>query len=292
MACSFRHPVSTEAYRRGFAPGVREDYELQNGDLPNVEFPVVFLDNDFREPDLDRYLERFHELDPSIAVLGDAYSRDEAEELDEVARELLEDDSYKEIVVVPKCSEAFSTLSESVTLGYPNGYSDLEPGDYSRVSDWRGRRVHILGGASDTQYEVVQELTQPNLRDDAPADIAGVDWNGFSKIAYLGEYWSRDGWQEADHLSIRETVQKSLDEIKRFWQDKGVWPETEPVELYGEPVEKPDELIWMDRGGDPISTQEELEEAYVGEYEERGKVAFRSEVEKKFTEYREGWRLV
>lgn len=265
---------------------------MQNGDLPNVDYPVIFLDNDFREPDIDRYLERFHELDPSIAVLGDAYSQEKAEELDEVAQKLLEDDPYKEVVVVPKCEEAFSTLSDSVTLGYPNGYSDLEPGDYSRVSDWRGRRVQILGGAPDTQYEVIQELTQPNLMDDPPADIAGVDWNGFSKIAYLGEYWSRNGWQEADHLSIRETVQKSLDEIKGFWQEKGVWPETEPVELYGPATEEPDEFLWMDDGGDPIGGLEKLEKAYIGEYEGKGKVAFRSEVQKKFIEYREGWESV
>lgn len=58
---------------------------MQQDDVPNVEIPVVFLDNDFHKPDLDRYLERFENYDPLIAILGDAYSREEAEELNKAA---------------------------------------------------------------------------------------------------------------------------------------------------------------------------------------------------------------
>jgi len=129
---------------------------------------------------------------------------------------------------------------------------------------------------------------QPNLRDDPPANIVGLDWNGNQKIAYKGEYWSRNGWQSADHLSIRETVRKGLEEIKAFWREKGVWPETEPRELYGSAVIHPDVDIFVDNGGDPISSREALESAYVEEYREYGALAFESEVEKEFIEYREG----
>lgn len=173
-------------------------------------------------------------------------------------------------------------------LGYPNGYSELKPEDFSRVSDWRGRKVHVLGGSPPAQWNEIQQLTQPNLNGDPPADITGVDWNGFSKISYLGEYWSRDGWKCADHLSIRGSMQKSLDEIKAFWKEKDVWPDTEPIDIYGPPTSEPDELIWMDQGGDPISGLEDLENAYIGEYEKKGKLAFQSESQKKFVEYREG----
>jgi hypothetical protein len=67
-----------------------------------------------------------------------------------------------------------------------------------------------------------------------------------------------------------------------------VWPETEPVELFGKPVEQPEECLWMNQGGEPIGSREELEKAYIGQYEEKGKLAFSSEVEKRFIEYREG----
>jgi hypothetical protein len=238
--------------------------------LPNVDIDVVMMDNDFSDPDLDRFLEEFEEKDPSVAVLGDAYTEEEARELNRAGCEVLEEHPYKEAVVVPKCREAFDVLDEDLTLGYPNGYSELKPEDYSSISDWRGRKVHVLGGSPELQWEEIQKLTQPNLAGDPPADIRGTDWNGFQKIAYLGEYWSREGWQSADHLSIRETVRKSLEEIKAFWEQKGVWPETEPRELHGPAVLEPEFEIFIDKGGDPIPSREDLEKAYVEEYEEKG----------------------
>jgi len=266
---------------------VREDYNFQDSEYPNVDVPVGFLDNFFENPDLQRYLDVFEEVDPSVAVIGDAYSKEHASILDDVVTELEEKHSHKEYIVVPKCSEAFEELSESVTLGYPIGFSDLEPEDFSDLSDWRGRRVHLLGSSPEKQYSAMQKLTRPVLNDDPPADIAGADWNGMFKAAHFGEYWSRDGYKEADHLSIRETVRKSLEEIKEFWQEKDLWPETEPIDIYGKPTEEPDDAIWMDDGGDPISSLEGLEEAYVTEYEEMGKIAFQNQPHKKFIEYRE-----
>jgi hypothetical protein len=104
----------------------------------------------------------------------------------------------------------------------------------------------------------------------------------------MGEYWSRDGWQPADHLSIRETVRKSLEEIKEFWLEKELWPDTEYRELNGEAVLEPDDLIYIDEGGEPISRRADLEDAVVREYSDRVH-AFNSEVQADFTEYREGW---
>jgi len=89
-------------------------------------------------------------------------------------------------------------------------------------------------------------------------------------------------------MSPRETARTSYQEIKEFLQGKGVWPETEPQDLYGPAVRRPDFDIFMDKGGDPIGSREELEAAYVVEYGEKGVLAFESEVEKKFIEWREG----
>lgn len=271
----------------GFAPGIREDYTYQIKDLPNVDLPVIFMDNDFEDPDLNRYLERFEKYEPSIAVLGDAYQPRDAEQLNLAAREILEEHRHKQTVVVPKCREAFDILDEDITLGYPNGYSDLKPEDYSTISDWRGRPIHILGGSPEEQWKEIQKLTQPNLTGDPPADIKGVDWNGFQKIAYLGEYYSTDGWKRADHLTIRETVRKSLEEIKAFWQEKDVWPGTTPRNLYGPAVVMPDSDIFMDTGGNPIQSREDVEAAYVQDYQNHGTLAFASETEKNHWEHYE-----
>jgi hypothetical protein len=281
-----RHPYATDAYELGYAPGVREDYSYLAEDYPNVDLPVVILDNDFREPDLGRYLERFDQYDPSVAVLGDAYTPAEAEGFNRTVQQLRDEYPYKEYVVVPKCAKAFDRLDDDVTLGYPMGYSDIAAGDVADISDWRGRKVHLLGASPPKQYDVIEDLTQPRITGEPPVDIVGLDWNGPHKGALVGEYWSRNGWQPADHLSIRETVRKSLEEIKEYWQERGVWPDTEPIELYGPAVKEPDDRIYMDAGGDPIVMREGLEAAHVEKYQ-RGTWAFESESQKAFIEYRE-----
>jgi len=186
---------------------------------------------------------------------------------------------------VPKCKQAFEVLDDDVVLGYANGYSDIQAEDLG-LHHYRGRDVHVLGSSPPEQYQVIQQLTQPNLRDDPPANIRGVDWNGTHKVAYLGEYWSRDGWQSADHLSIRETVEESLRGIKNFWQEKDLWPETEPKDIFGSPYEEPDDPVYAVSGQD-IDSREKLETACIEEYSSET-YAFESETAKRFVEYREG----
>lgn len=233
-----------------------------------------------------RYLDQFEIYDPSVAILGDAYTPGEARGLNDLAHALRDDHPYKEYVAVPKCRAAFDILDDDVVLGYPMGYSDVQAWDVADLNEWRGRKVHLLGASPPKQYAVIQSLTQPTLTDEPPADIVGLDWNAVQKIAYKGEYWSRDGWQPADYLTIRETVRTSLQEIKEFWQTRGVWPETEPIDLYGPAVAQPDDPVFAGNGTD-ITSREELEAAIVVEYEDYT-VAYRSETERKHVEYYEG----
>ena len=288
VAVLYRYPTALDAYELGFAPGVREDYSYQIDAYPNVDLPVVVLDNDFTDPDIERYVDAFEQDDPSVAIVGDAYSSWAAEQLNELTEQLRDAYPQKRYVAVPKCRDAFDVLDDEVVLGYPIGYSDLQADDIADVDAWRGRPVHVLGGSPPTQYEAIMDLTQLTLSGEPPADIVGMDWNGFQKGAYLGEYWSDEGWQPADHLSIRETARESLRQIKYFWEERGIWPETEPRELYGAAVEEPDEQLFMDQGGDPIPDREALESAYVEEYEEYGTLAFASALSKKRLKYREG----
>lgn len=176
----------------------------------------MILDNDFRDPDLDRYLDRFECFDPSVGILGDAYTAGEAEDLDAVAFDLRDEYPFKELVAVPKCSEAFQIFDDDLVLGYPMGYSDIHADDFSEIGDWRDRKVHLLGASPPKQYDVIQRLTQPTLAGDPPADIVGLDWNGMHQVAYHGEYWSRTGWKPADQLLVRETVRTGLEEVKQF----------------------------------------------------------------------------
>lgn len=224
---------------------------------------------------------------PQVTVIGDAYTREEAEKYQSTINDLSEEYPYRRFIVAPKCEAAFEVLDpETTTLGYANGKSSVQAEDLGPVK-FRGWDVHILGGNPEAAYEAIQSLTQPTLDGREPANVVGYDWNGPLRMAYW-EYWTPDGWQDNGSMTPRETARRSYQEIKQYLQGKDVWPETEPRELYGEAVEKPEFEIFMDKGGDPIPSREALESAYVQEYEEKGTLAFESEREKKFVEYREG----
>jgi hypothetical protein len=291
IAYLHRHPFATDAYEAGFLPGVREDYAFQTDDLANVDCPVLMVDNDFRNPDLDRYVERIRGLSqpPWVCVLGDAKTPAQARTYTEFARSLSNEFPDTECVIVPKCSEAFEIIDDQFVLGYAMGYSDIQADDISEISDWRGRRVHLLGASPPKQWAMIQHLTQPTLGGDPPADIIGADWNGPSRVAYLGEHWSRDGWQAADQLSIRETVSKSLREMRRFWQERGVWPTETPIEGSEPAVREPDDPVFA-ASGETIREREALEDAVVVGYEDGQTLAYRSDTERAYIESRTGLR--
>lgn len=279
-------PFVLDAYRLGFLPGYREDSSYQADQYRNLNIDVGFLDNDFRNPDLERYLEEFRRADPSVAVIGDAYNKEEAELYQEAVEELREEYPNKTYVVAPKCRSAFEILDEEIVLGVPIGYSDQQPLDIAGIDYWRGRKLHLLGGSPPKQFEAVQQFTQPTLNDHERSEIVGVDWNGIHKVAYMGEHWSCDGYVDADDLSIRETVKRSLEEIKRFWQSKDLWPGTELQDLAEPPVKQPRDNVFHGSGR-RIKSDEELWNAYVVEAEDMT-YGFESSVKKDFVAWREG----
>ncbi|EMA09542.1 DUF6610 family protein [Haloarcula marismortui] len=278
-----REPFVIDAYRLGFAVGVREDYTYQSS-LRNVDVPIEILDNDFRNPDLDRYIERFEQYEPSVGMLGDAYDRQEARRYNQAARELKRKFPGTEVIIVPKCRDAIDVIDDDIVLGYPMGYSDQTADEYTDIVDWRGRRVHLLGASPTKQYPVIEELTQPRVTGEEPADIAGVDWNGIHLAALHGEYFSSHGYGNADHLSIRETVRESLRHIRSYWKSRGVWPtvEADRSPLTAEPMDP----VWAADGS--RATVNGLEDAIVVEYENGQTLAYRSQHERDRVEYRAG----
>jgi hypothetical protein len=286
-----RHPFVTDAYDLGFLPGIREDYSFQTGTLANVDAPILMVDNDFRNPNVDRFVERLRSLstDPWVAILGDAATAADAQIYTQRAATLTNEFPHTAFVIVPKCQAALAHIDDRFVLGYALGYSEIHASDFSDPVDWRGRDIHLLGASPPKQWDVIQQLTQPTLGNDLPANIVGLDWNGPQRVAYLGESWSREGWQRADHLSIRATVRESLREIKCFWQERDVWPATEPIEQYGTAVQEPDDPVFAANGAD-IDTREALEEAIIVGYGDQT-LAYRSDTERAHVEYHHSQEL-
>ncbi|AWB28407.1 DUF6610 family protein [Halococcoides cellulosivorans] len=234
IAFLHRAPFVIGAFALGYLPGFREDCGYQENQYQNLNLPVGMLDNDFRNPDLDRFVDRFFEYEPQVGVVGDVYEPGDVDDHVAAVREIRSSYPEAELIVVPKCQAVIDAIPEDITLGYSHGYADRLAEEFSDPADWRGRRVHILGGSPPTQLEAIRQLTRPTLTDDPPADIVGLDWNGLHRGAQFGEFWTAGGWdnsgRDADHLTVRKTVRHSLGQVRGFWKHHGVWPETTPQE--------------------------------------------------------------
>ena len=229
VAFLHRVPFAFDAFRLGFLTGFREDCTYQQQQFNALELPVGMLDNDFRNPDLDRYVERFFEHEPQVGVIGDTYEVEEVDRYVAAAREIQGSYPESDLVIVPKCRAAIHAIPDDLVVGYSRGYADRLAHEFSEPSDWRGRRVHILGGSPPKQLDVIKQLTRPTLTGDPPADIVGLDWNGLHRGAQFGEFWTANGWddsgRDAEHMTIRKTVRCSHAKVREFWQARGVWPE-------------------------------------------------------------------
>lgn len=223
MTFLHRVPFAIDALTLGFLPGFREDCTYQQSQFDPLECPMGMLDNDFQNPDLDRYVDRALKYEPDMGVIGDAYDAAEAQTYVDTIRELQGSQLETEFIIVPKCRTAIEAIPDDIVLGYSRGYAETLAHEFSDPVDWRGRRVHILGGSPPKQLDIVEQLTQPTLTDDPPADIVGLDQNGLHREAQFGEFWTPGGWddsgRDADHITVRH----SLCRLKNFWQVHGVW---------------------------------------------------------------------
>ncbi|MCU4744451.1 hypothetical protein OB955_24535 [Halobacteria archaeon AArc-m2/3/4] len=221
-----RAPFVVDAVDLGFLPGFREDCGYQETQYQNLSLPVGMRDNDFRNPDLERFVDRFFNHEPQVGVIGDVDAHVAA------AREIQASYPEAELIVVPKSQAVIDAIPENLVLGYSRGYVDRLAHKFSDPADWRRRRVHILGGSPPKQLDAIRQLTRPTLTDEPPADIVGVDWNGLHRGAQFGEFWTAKGWddsgRDADHVTVRKTVRHSLARVREFWRIHGIWPETAP----------------------------------------------------------------
>jgi hypothetical protein len=264
VAFLFRVPFALDAHRAGFTVGIREDYSYRQAQFRSLNLPVEMLDNDFRNPDRDRFREKVAQYRPKIAVLGDSDDPEEMRDLLGDARDLQAGYDDLRIVVVPKSRAALAAipLDADVVVGYSNGYADRTADEFSNPEDWSSRDVHILGGSPPTQWTVIQRLaqTETTLADfgagasQDPANVVGLDWNGLYNVAAKGEYWHRKSphWRPADELSIRETIRQGLAHVRLFWEERGVWPAkpySGTASVVRDPPE-PDELVCACCGAD------------------------------------------
>ncbi len=129
--------------------------------LPNsVAFPPQFVDQDWRNPDREKYMAALRQYKPALATVLD-WERDE--QLPEVLAWAAEAAQHvsEAVIVIPKVMGGISRIPEvicgkSVRLGYsvPTSFAGTE------LPLWEfGRRpVHLLGGSPGKQLELAHYL--------------------------------------------------------------------------------------------------------------------------------------
>jgi hypothetical protein len=232
-----RYPHVLDAVRLGFGIGHREDMSYQ-WSPSEIGLPVHFLDNDYRNADLDRFVDRVFEVEPEIAVLGDLYEQDALVTHLGAANEIWGSYPDMELILAPKCEAVFDKIPSEFVLGYPNGASDIQAPDVVPRREWRttDHRLHILGGSPLETLEEITKLTTDWVTGEPPAAIAGVDYNGYKQFAeQWGDYASAyGGWEQNlrdAYLPKRDLLLYSLLNAKHFWVANGVWPNTRVPDL-------------------------------------------------------------
>lgn len=232
-----RYPYVFDAARLGFGVGHREDSPFQ-WTPDEVRLPVHFLDNDYMDSDLNRFVQRVFDYQPEIAVLGDIYNSKELEAHLQAADEIWGSYPEMELMLVPKCGEVLGDIPSEFIVGYANGASPIQAMDVASHREWRetNNRLHILGGTPLSTYDEIVTLTKEWVTGEPPADIAGVDWNGYQRYAENhGDYAAADGgWHRnlrSQYVPKRDLIRYSLLNAKHFWISKGVWPNADVNDL-------------------------------------------------------------
>jgi hypothetical protein len=225
-----RYPHVFDAARLGFAIGHREDRPYQWSPA-EVSLPVHFLDNNYKNADLHRFVQEVKQRKPEIAVLGDITDANDLGKHLEVGDELLDSHSDLTLIIVPKTEEILHSIPDRYVLGFPNGTSDIQGLDVAPYHEWQktGNDIHILGGTPLQIKTIIDELTIPRLGVE-PANIVGLDTNRITwRAMERGDYEKPSGGchenLREDYRSARELISYSLINTREFWISHGIWPE-------------------------------------------------------------------
>jgi hypothetical protein len=154
----------------GYECGVRSDKLHETCDFREGGGKITFVDNNFKDPDVDRLLSVVEEVQPDLAVLPDVYEKDEFDEILSVGAETEERDVTP--IVVPKTEINFDDIPDEWRLGYS---VDADYGSTElSMDEFEGEQVHLLGGTPNSQFAAADKAVQEG------AIIVSADGNGMT----------------------------------------------------------------------------------------------------------------
>lgn len=150
--CAGGNPrLSQIAYEEGYQLGHRSDKFM--GD-----FPVVFVDIDYKRPNFERHLEIVKRHQPHYATVPDLSESEVSQaDIDRAVKQAEQIAPYCDIpLIVPKLPGQIAMLPKRIAVGYsiPTSYG----GAKFDLTELEGRRVHLLGGSPKKQMQIYADL--------------------------------------------------------------------------------------------------------------------------------------
>jgi hypothetical protein len=164
--------------------------------LPNtVYYPPEFVDQNWKKPDLGRYVEAVRQHNPRIATVLDWEREGQLDEVLAWAEAIAP--HVETIIIIPKVSGGIARLprvigDRPIRLGYsvPTKFS----GTSVPLTEFLGWPVHLLGGSPIKQMELAGLFAGPMFSETPRLDVVSADGNYHQKMATrYNQYFVPDG---------------------------------------------------------------------------------------------------
>ncbi len=188
--------------------------------LPSTVYQsVYFADQDWKKPNLDKYLAAIREHQPEVATVLDWEYDDQLPEVLVWAEAVAP--FVSKIVVIPKVPGRVDEVPEMVGgkpvvlgLSVPTSFGGTTCG----IWEFERRPVHLLGGSPQAQRKFARYL-----------NVVSLDGNMAGQQARRGRFWSREKKSKGHWCQLSETgdnreegvplecFRRSLVEIMDYW---------------------------------------------------------------------------
>lgn len=167
---------------------------------------VAFIDIDWKNYDFNKHLDAVKQIRPNMTVARDIENIDE---LPDILKEAEQLNKYcNSVILVPKdrrLIDNFHLLPDEYVLGYsvPTKYGKTEiPRD-----NFKGRKVHLLGGRPDIQRQIAEEL-----------NVVSIDCNRFTLDAKFGDYFVGNKFIPHIQGGYDNCIKDSILNINKIWE--------------------------------------------------------------------------
>lgn len=187
-------------------------------DRKDYDFPIHFVDVEYRQPDFARHLARVKALRSWAAIVPDL--SDTAVDRQDVARAVKQAEQLRRFCrfpfIVPKLPGQIALIPREFPIAYsvPTSYG----GALYPWWELEARQAHLLGGSPHMQMRLYRYIT--NI-----AQVVSADGNMTQKLAIShAKYWQGGRWLSHPEAGKRQDLypdclRRSLCNIRQTWRE-------------------------------------------------------------------------